>query len=75
MSTRTENGAEISKNTDKPFQQYFWVIAFILIYYLSMQYAKHADITVQHYDSKEYWNLANDILYNGYNPIYILRFP
>ena len=75
MSTRAENGAEISKNTDKPFRQYFWVIAFILIYFLSMQYAKYADITVQYYDSKVYWNLANDILYNGYNPIYILRFP
>lgn len=75
MSNKTDNGAEISKKTNKRFQRYYWAIVFILIFFLSMQYAKHADITVQHYDSKEYWNLANDILYNGYNPIYILRFP
>ena len=52
-----------------------WIIVFLVIYALSMAYANRVDITANYYDSALYWNLANDIFYNGYNPIYIFRYP
>ena len=73
MTGKKIDEADIQTNTKS--KQIWWLAAFVIIFCSAMLYANHADITEQYYDTKEYWNLANDILYNGYDPIYILRFP
>ena len=64
------------KNKIKKDQKnWWWAPAFLIILISSLLYAYHKNITEYYFDSKYYWNLTNDLFYDGPNPLHILAFP
>ena len=67
--------AELKRDKKSDKAGFWWLAAFLIIFILSILYALRSNVTEYYYDSRNYWNLANDLFYDGPEPINILKFP